>query len=292
MNNIFSAIVPHKTFKFINIIQLGCGGTGGYMSLLLTRFLNIYASKCNGEIYYDLYDEDVVEEKNINRQNFVMDDIGEIKSEVISNRYRTDAYNINSFGHFKKNNAILLSNVINKNIQDTLYVIVGATDSVEARILIMSVILNIYINKEDLYKHFEICGNDFLNIEEKFKDIKNMISKRIPVVYFDAGNTYYNGQTMMFDFINKPNESWIRMMSYKDDLEKTDSEISKADNNSCADFGEQSIVMNAMAALHMYKLISEYLLFGYTVSDGVIFTRHTSEEINLDMMKAMENRII
>lgn len=69
----------------VKIIVLGAGGTGGYVIPHLYRLG--YASKHPTRII--VCDGDVVESKNLIRQNFVEQDIGRNKAQVLAERYAT-----------------------------------------------------------------------------------------------------------------------------------------------------------------------------------------------------------
>lgn len=73
----YSATAPVK------IIVLGAGGTGGYVIPHLYRL----AFGRNGNVRIIICDGDVVEEKNLVRQNFVEQDIGHNKAKVLAERY-------------------------------------------------------------------------------------------------------------------------------------------------------------------------------------------------------------
>ena len=73
----YSATAPVK------IIVLGAGGTGGYVIPHLYRL----AFGRNGYVRIIICDGDVVEEKNLVRQNFVEQDIGHNKAKVLAERY-------------------------------------------------------------------------------------------------------------------------------------------------------------------------------------------------------------
>jgi PRTRC genetic system ThiF family protein len=66
-----------------NILVIGCGGTGSYIIPNLVRL--IASSKT--PICLTLADADVVEEKNLLRQNFIKSDIGKNKAEALAKRY-------------------------------------------------------------------------------------------------------------------------------------------------------------------------------------------------------------
>ena len=74
-----------------SIVVLGCGGTGSWVAPKLIKLLNDAISKqfFVGRIGVDLVfiDGDIVEEKNLIRQNFIEADIGKKKAEVMASRY-------------------------------------------------------------------------------------------------------------------------------------------------------------------------------------------------------------
>ncbi len=67
----------------VKLVQLGTGGTGGHIAPHLYRLL--YA--LDRPARYILCDGDVVEEKNLVRQNFTPADLGENKAKVLAERY-------------------------------------------------------------------------------------------------------------------------------------------------------------------------------------------------------------
>lgn len=69
-----------------NIVQIGTGGSGGYVNYFLSRLL--YSLKEAGKTYnYVICDGDQVEESNLCRQNFIEADIGKNKAEKLAQRY-------------------------------------------------------------------------------------------------------------------------------------------------------------------------------------------------------------
>ena len=67
----------------VKIIVLGAGGTGGYIIPHLYRIA--FADSRNYRVI--ICDGDVVEEKNLIRQNFIEQDIGKNKAQVLAERY-------------------------------------------------------------------------------------------------------------------------------------------------------------------------------------------------------------
>lgn len=66
----------------VKIVQLGAGGTGGHIAPHLYRLLY----SLNRTVRYIICDGDVVEEKNLVRQNFTPADLGENKAQVLAER--------------------------------------------------------------------------------------------------------------------------------------------------------------------------------------------------------------
>ena len=69
----------------VKIVMLGAGGTGGHIAPHLYRLL--YA--LNRPVRFIICDGDVVEPKNLVRQNFIPADLGENKAKVLAERYST-----------------------------------------------------------------------------------------------------------------------------------------------------------------------------------------------------------
>ena len=67
----------------VKIVQLGAGGTGGHIAPHLYRLLY----SLERPVRYIICDGDVVEEKNLVRQNFTPADLGENKAQVLAERY-------------------------------------------------------------------------------------------------------------------------------------------------------------------------------------------------------------
>ena len=67
----------------VKIVMLGAGGTGGHIAPHLYRLL--YA--LDRPVRFIICDGDIVEEKNLVRQNFTPADIGENKAKVLAERY-------------------------------------------------------------------------------------------------------------------------------------------------------------------------------------------------------------
>lgn len=93
--------------KIKRILVLGCGGTGAYVVSYLTRFLSTLPDIQEYSLF--IADGDFIEKKNLIRQNFINQDIGRNKAEVLAERYSA------AFG--------IDINVIPKNIEDAQFLL-------------------------------------------------------------------------------------------------------------------------------------------------------------------------
>lgn len=71
--------------KNTNIYIIGAGGTTSWFLPKLIKILNIFSHEKSFNIL--IVDGDIVESKNLTRQNFIQQDIGKYKAEVLATRY-------------------------------------------------------------------------------------------------------------------------------------------------------------------------------------------------------------
>ena len=121
--------------NYINLIILGAGGTGGHLFDFVARLAyGMNADPTRPDLHLTLIDGDEVEEKNLLRQNFTLDDLGENKAEALAYRYKdqmdVSTNVITSF--FTKPSEI--TDLFDKEAD--FNVIVGAVDNHYARYLI------------------------------------------------------------------------------------------------------------------------------------------------------------
>lgn len=69
----------------VKVVMLGAGGTGGYVAPYVFRLLHMLGRPAR----FIICDGDIVEPKNLDRQNFVPADLGENKARVLAERYST-----------------------------------------------------------------------------------------------------------------------------------------------------------------------------------------------------------
>lgn len=74
---------------FPHIVQIGTGGTGGYLVQQVAQMMSIFDIRGK----YVIADADIVEEKNLRNQLFIPKDVGKPKADVLAQRYRA-AYQV------------------------------------------------------------------------------------------------------------------------------------------------------------------------------------------------------
>ena len=73
------------TDRPVKVVMLGAGGTGGYVAPYVFRLLHMLDRPAR----FVVCDGDIVEPKNLDRQNFAPADLGENKARVLAERYST-----------------------------------------------------------------------------------------------------------------------------------------------------------------------------------------------------------
>lgn len=115
--------------RCLDIVVAGVGGTGAYVVRDLTRFIYSLVSKNTDiAVRLHLFDPDIVEEKNLIRQNFIPKDLGRNKAEVIAKRYGT-AFGIDVQIHIELLNRVTLREIERRGSM----LIIGCVDNNKAR---------------------------------------------------------------------------------------------------------------------------------------------------------------
>ncbi len=154
--------------NLFNIIQIGAGGTGCH----LVHFLSQYATNQNKINKYIIIDGDIVEEKNLFRQNFLPQHVGSYKAEVVGKTYGIDYFceyvNEKNIEHF-----------FNK---DLINIVIGCIDTVKCRLMIDTFIKQnimkykaVYFDGGNLDSTAQVIVYDYINsigqdVSEFFKD--------------------------------------------------------------------------------------------------------------------------
>jgi len=136
---VFSMILDD--INMISIVQVGCGGTGGYLVPKVARLLMTLAEfKKELRVIYTLNDFDFIEEKNLYRQNFIQGDLGKNKADVLALRYGSH-FGVNIISCSEKiENSEQIKSLFSLRTNNGMYwspkilcILIGAVDNNHAR---------------------------------------------------------------------------------------------------------------------------------------------------------------
>ncbi len=235
----------------VKIVMLGAGGTGGYIAPFLYRM----ASIADREIKTIICDGDKVELKNLVRQNFVYQDVGSNKAQVIANRY-SQAFGLPAFyipSYIEDENTLLSLLAPEENGQ--MIILIGAVDNNKSR---------------------RLCDTVF----KKLSDI----------IYIDSGNGEYYGQVVCG--IKKNNITVQKPMAsyYPEVLSDVDlfpSELSCADANEAA---PQTVAANMFAANIVSVMLFNILFCGVMNCKKNDFSTKTINSVSMTNVKKSYRR--
>jgi len=233
------------------ILLIGAGGTGGYIAPHLYRIA--YAS--GRHIRIIIADGDVVEDKNLIRQNFAACDIGCNKAQVIAERY-SSVFGMETeyIPEYIEDAERLKNLLVPKNpycgqLKEDV-ILIGAVDNNRSR---------------QLY-HEVFCKSDDL-------------------IYIDSGNGEYTGQVVCGIRRNGKTSAKPVGGVYRDilaDEEKFPTELSCAERSVLS---PQSIAANIFASTAVVSLLYQLLILGR------IDVRHlTFSSRNLNMKPILKKR--
>ena len=228
----------------VKIVQLGAGGTGGHIAPHLYRLLY----SLNRTVRYIICDGDVVEEKNLVRQNFTPADLGENKAQVLAERYSTvfgmETEYVPSFVEDEDRLKELLApqrwntgSYYNRSYVSEMVILLGAVDNNKSR---------------------QLCHRVFYQAEE--------------LIYIDSGNGEYTGQVVCG--VRRGGKTYYPPIGavYPDILEETDkfpTELSCAEASVSA---PQSMAANITAATAVVDMIYNILAVGDSAVRKVTFS--------------------
>lgn len=224
----FSKIRPVK------IVMLGAGGTGGHIAPHLYRLL--YALE--RPVRFIICDGDVVEEKNLVRQNFTPADLGENKAKVLAERYSS------VFGMETEYVPTFIES--EERLQALLKPQEWTSEYYPYRVELTEQI--ILIGAVDNNKSRQLCHKVFNQAKE--------------LIYIDSGNGEHTGQVVCG--IRSGNRTLYRPIgaAYPDVLKETDkfpTELSCAEASVSA---PQSITANITAATAVVSMVYNILTLG------------------------------
>lgn len=227
----------------VKIVMLGAGGTGGHIAPHLYRLL----FALERPVRFIICDGDVVERKNLVRQNFAPADLGENKAKVLAERYSTvfglETEYIPAFIESEDELRRLLTPLVwqtyRQGITQEQIILIGAVDNNKSR---------------------QLCHRIFHQARE--------------LIYIDSGNGEYTGQVVCG--VRRSGKTYFPSIGtvYPDVLEDTDkfpTELSCAEASVSA---PQSMAANITAATIVVDMVYNILALGdSTVRQATFSTR-------------------
>ncbi len=249
----------YANFEPLKIIVLGAGGTGGYVIPHLYRLC--FAARRDVRII--VCDGDVVEEKNLIRQNFVTQDIGRNKAQVQAERYSA------AFGIACEYKPDFIESV------DELF----------------------SLTRPDFFKKSWQSGSTTQRViligcvdNNKSRTMCNEVFKRQnDLIYIDSGNGEHTGQVVCGVRQNGRTTYKPVCSLYPDILKEEDkfpTELSCAERSISA---PQSVTANLMAATAVVSFLYDLIIVGELNTRYVTFS---SKQINMraEMVKKRKTR--
>lgn len=250
----FSKVRPVK------VVMLGAGGTGGHIAPHMYRLL--YA--LDRPVRFIICDGDIVEEKNLVRQNFIPADLGENKAKVLAERYSSVfGMEVEYVPEFVEREEKLKKLISPQRYRMKPY---------PAALVPEQVIL---IGAVDNNRSRQLCHKLFYQVEE--------------LVYIDSGNGEHSGQVVCG--IRSGGRTFYRPVGgvYPDVLSDTDkfpTELSCAEASVSA---PQSITANITAATVVVDMVYNILTQGESRVRQVTFAT-TSCSVRPTLQKRRQPR--
>lgn len=114
----------------LSIVLAGCGGTGSWLAPAVVRIARLLVEKLNKDVQVSFVDPDVVEARNVYRQNFCAAEIGRSKADSLAFRYGL------AWGVHVSAFAKTLHNVNDSDLYsgpNNLCIVIGCVDRLSAR---------------------------------------------------------------------------------------------------------------------------------------------------------------
>ena len=186
-------------------------------------------------------DGDIVEEKNLVRQNFIHADLGRNKAAVMAERYASAfGMEIAYLPEFIENEDALAALTAPDYSRKELAILIGAVDNNRSR---------------------QMCHEAFMRAKE--------------LVYIDSGNGQYTGQVVCG--IRRNGRTYYKPVGtlYPDVLADTDKFPTELSCAEAAISAPQSVVANVMAATAILSYLYDILVLGDITVRNVTFSTKT-----------------
>lgn len=232
--------------KPVKILMLGAGGTGGHIAPHLYRLLHTLERPAKVVIA----DGDIVEAKNLIRQNFISTDLGRNKAQVLADRYAMAfGMEVQYIPEFIESEDRLTELIkpdryhtgnYSRQYEEEHSILIGAVDNNRSR---------------------QLCHQVF--------------AKSDNLIYIDSGNGEYTGQVVCG--IRRNGRTYYKPIGdvYTDVLTDTDKFPTELSCAEAAVSAPQSIVANIMAATAVVSYLYNILILGSIETRSVTFSTKT-----------------
>jgi hypothetical protein len=241
-----------------NIFVVGCGGTGSRLIPTLVQFIRSITKEHNPTGWLPstnivLIDGDIVEQKNLLRQNFIANDVNKNKASVLAMRYGK-AYDMNVVAYPKFIDKAMTPSTFRADLVNTAGITIENTsndlvimcvDSAEARRTVLKALAPLNYNKTTL---FIDAGN-----EDAFGQVR-MFTNHILI----SNKVYQEGELRAkyrvperIEFLPEP----VEYLPY--DHEFYESLQDNPGLGSCADL-DQTLAINSLMAMLILSFVQNY----------------------------------
>lgn len=223
----------------LRVFQFGVGGTGSWLAVYVSKFLGNIANRFDPDgltVSYFIIDPDIVEERNIRRQNFTEEDIGRSKVSATVKK---------NISNFRNINPAFRSIKTRKQMKDYHSIGGSATGNTSRRFL--DIVFGCVDDNQTRRNIFSLGKNDSCR----------------KMVYIDAGNDLYHGQvvTTAFNVVNNaPTFNNARFFKNPNIHKIYKPQENTGNNDNCAFFGDQTQGVNMMAANIQFLCLQQLLV--------------------------------
>lgn len=221
----------------ITISLIGCGGTGSHLFYELCQLNEQMRTLINKGFKITLYDDDIVESHNIGRQRFYVQDIGEYKAQVLSERANFIYGNISNY----RNEKFTLDKARETFNSTNIYI--TCTDTISSRLEV---------------------GDYFFNFNEN-----SNYSKENHLLWIDVGNDKNSGQIILSDYEKKLKS----FLDYNPDPNENENISCSAIES----LTFQNYTINRFMALTAVEILSELLINKQINYSMVFLNRETMQ---------------
>lgn len=238
------------------IVQIGTGGTGGYVAQHLAQMLGV----SNKPVAYVIADPDVIEVKNLGNQLFLKEEVGLNKADVLAGRY-SEAYGLN-IGSYSESYIESVKDIQNLFSREYMNI----PDSSFSRTLLLPILVACVDNNytrsicHDFFRQTKTCiyidaGNEATNVPSDWQTrVKKDWTEEEINTFNESG---WSGQVVTGAKLNAFYQAPVMEM-FPEMLEDTDS-IRKPSELSCTELTAsepQRLIVNKFAALAIANVLT------------------------------------